>query len=307
MELGVDGAREPVNPTVRRWQLTEALRQLRLRSGMTIEQAAHGLSATGTGKWSRSKLGRIETREQHVHEMEVIQLLDLYGVEDTDVRTWFLQLAATAAERGYWHAIRRDLPEDFHGLLDVESSLVAMCQLEMLLVPGLLQTADYTRALIRGAESGLSAEAVERRVLARGARQQILSQANRPRYHVIMDETVMERPVGNDAVMRSQMRRIVDDANAGRVTIQVLSKSVGASPALDGPFSILTLPDPIPAFGYAEGTGGATYIEDPEDVQTCVLKWDILVKMALSPDKSISLIEEQTRIVDDKYGGSDDR
>lgn len=284
-----------VNATVRRWQLTETLRQLREAAGLTIEQSAERLR-TGPGAWSRSKLGRIETRVQGVRVREIEQLLDLYDVPDASLRGWILDLAATAQERGYWLAIRRDLPEDFHGFLSVEAALVALRQFETMLIPGLLQTADFTRALINGASPGLSADVVERRVMARLARQQILTRADPLHLHVIIDEAVLERPVGTSATMRNQLRRLVDDSAADHVTLQILPKAAGASPAMDGPFSVLSLPEPIPDFGYAEGGGGSSvYIEDRELVRTCIVKWGILTERALSPSASMNLIKEAAK------------
>lgn len=284
-----------VNATVRRWQLTETLRQLREQAGLTIEQAAEQLRATGPGKWSRSKLGRIETREQGVKIREVEQLLDLYQVTDASLHAWLLGLAATAHERGYWRAIRKDLPEDFHDFLNVEAALVALRQFETMVFPGLLQTADFTRALINGANPALAPDLVERRVLARMARQQVLTRTNPLHYHVILDEAILERPVGTPAIMRNQLRRLIDEAAGDHITLQILPKAAGASPAMDGPFSILTLPEPIPDFGYAEGPGGAAYIEDHADVRTCILKWDILTERALPQADSVDLIMEAAK------------
>jgi transcriptional regulator with XRE-family HTH domain len=285
---------EVVNATVRRWQLTETLRQLREQAELTIEEAADQLRTT-TGKWSRSKLGRIETREQGVRVQEVEQLLDLYQVEDDQVRAWLLELAATAHERGYWHAIRKDLPEDFHDFLSVETALVALRQLETMLVPGLMQTADFTRALINGASPGLASDLVERRVLARVARQQILTRVNPLQYHVIIDEAILERPVGSSQVMRAQLVHLADRAAADNITVQVLPQAWGASPAMDGPFSVLTLPEPIPDFGYAEGPGGAIYIEERTHVRTCILRWGVLTERALPQADSLDLIIQAAR------------
>lgn len=279
-----------VNATVRRWQLTETLRQLRERTGMTIEEAVERLRTT-TGTWSRSKLGRIETREQGVRVREVEQLLDLYKVDDAQVRAWLLDLAATAHERGYWHAIRKDLPEDFHEFLNVEAALVALRQFEAMLIPGLLQTADFTRALINGAIPGLAPDIVERRVLARLARQQVLTREHPLEYHAIIDEAILERPIGNSHIMRAQLAHLVDRAAADNITLQVLPKAVGATPALEGPFSVLTLPDPIPDFGYTEGPGGAVYIEDRTKVRSIIMTWGILVERALPQADSLELIE----------------
>ncbi|MGH3925729.1 MAG: helix-turn-helix domain-containing protein [Pseudonocardiaceae bacterium] len=280
-----------VNATVRRWQLTETLRQLRERAGLTIEAAAEQLRGQA-GKWSRSKLGRVETRGQGVRTREVEQLLDLYLVTDESLRTWLLDLAATAHERGYWRAIRKDLPEDFHDFLNVEAALVTMRQFETMLIPGLLQTPDFTRALITDGAPGLAPEVVERRVLARMARQQILTRVSPLEYHVIIEEAILERPVGTPKIMRNQLRRLIEDAAADHITLQVLPKRVGASPAMDGPFSVLTLPEPIPDFGYAEGHGGAVYIEDRDKVRACILNWAVLAERALSQAASVDLITE---------------
>ncbi|MGH3696169.1 MAG: helix-turn-helix domain-containing protein [Pseudonocardiaceae bacterium] len=284
-----------VNATVRRWQLTETLRQLRERTGLTIEQAVERLR-TGPGAWSRSKLGRIETRAQGVKVREVEQLLDLYDVTDANLRAWLLDLAATVHERGYWRVIRKDLPADFHDFLSVEAALVALRQFETMVVPGLLQVADFTRALINGATPGLAADVVERRVIARMARQQVLTRATPLEYHVIIDEAILERPVGTTVIMRNQLRRLIDEAARDHLTLQVLPKSAGASPAMDGPFSVLSLPEPIPDFGYAEGGGGSSvYIEDRELVRVCTIKWGILTERALSQADSVDMIKEAAK------------
>lgn len=289
--MAVSQSSNVVNVTVRRWQLTETLRQLRERAGLTIEDAAQQLQAT-TGKWSRSKLSRIETREQGVRVREVEQLLDLYAVGDLQLRSWLLDLAATAHERGYWHAIRKDLPEDFHDFLNVEAALVALRQFETMLVPGLLQTPDFTRALINGASPGLASDVVERRVLARMARQQVLTRPNPLHFHVILDEAILERPVGTAGVMRAQLHHLIERAHVDNVTLQILPKSAGASPAMDGAFSVLTLPEPIPDFGYAEGPGGAVYIEDRANVRACIVRWGILTERALPQADSLDLIKK---------------
>jgi transcriptional regulator with XRE-family HTH domain len=283
-----------VSATVRRWQLTETLRQLREGTGLTIEQAVERLRA-GSGKWSRSKLSRIETREQGVKTQDVEQLIDIYQVTDQKLRGWLLDLAATASERGYWRAIRNEVPEDFHDFLRVEAALVALRQFETMAVPGLLQIPDFTRALINGANPGLAADVVERSVMARMARQQVLSRPSPLEYHVIIDEAILERPVGTAAIMRNQLRRLVEETARDHVTLQVLPKSAGASPAMDGPFSVLSLPEPIPDFGYAEGRGGALYIEDRDMVRMCLVNWGILTERALSQADSVDLIKEAAK------------
>ncbi|APU14737.1 MULTISPECIES: helix-turn-helix domain-containing protein [Actinoalloteichus] len=277
------------NTTVRRWQLTEALRQLREQAGLTHDQVVAELRK-GEGKWSRPKLSRIENREQGVRVREVDQLLDVYQVRDRELRESLLELAGTPKRHGWTVDIQRNLPEDFHRFLMLETALLEHRQFETLLVPGLLQTADYARALISGIDPGLSEDEVERRVVARITRQQILSRTKPPRLHAILDAGLLERPVGGRRVMQRQLRQIAEACEAPNITIQVLPKSVGASPALEGPFSILTLPDPIPDVGYADAPGRAVYFEDRDHVRTYTLRFGALSEQALTQSESVSLI-----------------
>lgn len=279
-----------VTATVRRWQLTETLRQLREQRGWTMDETVTKLNDIG-GKWSTSKISRIETRQQGVKSFDVERMLDAYGVTDPNTREWILGLSERAGERGYWLAIRKDLPEDFQQLLHVEATLLAVRQVEMIVVPGLLQTPDYTRALVNGGQPGLEFEVAEGRVLARMARQRVLNRPNPLRYHVILDETVLTRPIGTPSVMRGQLAKLVDAAESDHITIQVLPLSAGASPAMNGSFSILTLPDPIPDFGYAENPGGSMYIEDRAHVRALLERWGNLTGQALSPADSLDAIK----------------
>lgn len=282
---------------VRRWQLTDTLRRLREEAHLTHDQVIAELRK-GQGKWSRPKLSRIENREQGVKAREVEQLLDVYGVTDQSLRRWLTDLAGTSRERGGMIDIRRHLPEEFHRFLDWETALVAYRQFETLLVPGLLQTPEYVRALISGIDPGLIGEEVERRVMARLTRQQILSRPTPPRLHVILDAGALERPVGGPQVMRNQLRHLAEATEKSHVTVQVLPKSVGASPALEGPFSILTLPEPIPDIGYAEGPSPSVYFEDRDDVRKYTLRFGILTEQSLSQAESVKLITDAAKSYD---------
>lgn len=282
---------DATSATVRRWQLTESLRQLREQANLTMSEAAEQLR-NQPGKWSRSKLQRIETRDQGVKSREVEQLLDLYEVTDQDLRNWLLGLASTASERGYWLAFQRELPQDFHAVLNIEAELVAQRQFETMVFPGLLQTQDWARAVMTGGSPGLAADVIERRVLARMARQQILTKQNPMKLHAIIEEAVLERPIGTNPVMRRQLERLLEDGTKDHITIQILPMSIGASPAVDGSFAILTLPEPIPDFGFAEAPGRMVYVEDRDAVRDYTLRFGILTERALSPEKSVERIEQ---------------
>lgn len=282
---------------VRRWQLGETLRQLREQAGFKHDEVIAELQKTH-GKWSRPKLSRIENREQGVKPREVEQLLDVYEVADPEMRQWLSDLARTSRDRGWVTDIRKYVPEQFHRFLDWESALVARRQFETILIPGLLQTADYARAVIGGVNPGLTEDEIERRVLARTSRQRILRRAEPPQLHVILDAGVFERPVGSARIMREQLRSLTEAAESDNVVIQVLPKSVGASPALEGPFSILTLPEPIPDIGYTETPCRTAYIEDKDEVRDYTLRFGILTEQSHSRDASVRAITEAAKEYD---------
>jgi hypothetical protein len=277
------------------WQLAEALKQIREEKGLTCEDAGIALKSAVGGTWSKSKVSRIETRAYRPRRHEVEQMLDVYGVTGLAERAALLALQEGSAARGYWDAIRGDLPDDFHKVLDVEAALLERRQFETMLIPGLLQTIEFARALIADSTTNKSADVVERRVLARMARQQVLTKLNPLRLHVILDESILERPVGGPKVMRAQLQSLLDDGRGKHVTIQILPKSVGASPAMNGPFSVMTPPKPMPDFGYVEAPGKAYYTDDRDVVRDLTVRFAILSERALSPAKSAKLIAAAIR------------
>ncbi|WP_263399774.1 DUF5753 domain-containing protein [Saccharopolyspora pogona] len=137
-------------------------------------------------------------------------------------------------------------------------------------------------------------EELERRVAARMVRQQILSKNPPPNMHFILDETILDRAIGRRSIMRDQLRKLLDMTETSNIniTIQILAKQVGGSPGLEGPFSLLTLPDPIPDIGYTEGPAGSLYLEDREHVRTCTLRFGVLTELALSRAESIDRIAQ---------------
>lgn len=284
---------EEPTPAVRRWQISQTLQKLREDAGFTAEQAINAL-----GKWSPATLSRIENGLREVKAHEVEQLLDIYHVTDENLRQWLIQLASVPRERGWTRDIRKHLPKGFLRFFDWECALIAYRQFETLLIPGLLQTREYAHALITGITPDLTPDEIERRVVARIARQQILSRPEPPRLHIILDAGVLERPVGSARIMRTQLHRLVEAAHEPNITIQILPKSVGSSPALEGPFSILTMPDPIPEIGYTESPGSSAYFEDCDNVQNCALRFGILAEQAQPQATSVKLITDTANAYD---------
>lgn len=282
---------DTASSAVRRWQLTQTLRQLREEAGLTVEEAADRLRS-GSGKWSKSKVSRIENRDQGVRPREVEQMLDAYSVGDDDLRGRLVDLAESANERGWWLAHRKNLPDDFYRYLSMEAELVALRQFEPALIPGLLQTSDFMRALVQGVHAAMSDEEVERRVAARLARQRLLTRESPPELHFILDEAILRRGIGRAPVMRHQLQRLAQLAAEPNVTVQILPLTSGAHPGLEGPFSILSLPSPLPDVVYSEGVSGSVYTESGEHVGYCKMRFGVLSERALSAGDSVDLLLE---------------
>ncbi|MGS2590032.1 helix-turn-helix domain-containing protein [Streptomyces hebeiensis] len=277
---------------VRRWQLADSLKSLREQAGFTQEQAV-GKLKEGAGRWSPAKLSRIETRVHRVKPREVEQLLDAYGVTDSDLRSSLVQLSAASAEQGWWVSFADELPDAVKQLLSIESGLVDLRDFQPQLLHGLLQTADYARAAMNAVSPGaFGSEELERRVTARMMRQHVLAKDAPPRTHFIIDQAALERVIGNAAIMRAQLRKLLEVAQGPAVTIQVLPRNAGGSPGLEGPFAVLSLPEPIPDIGYTEGPAGMVYIEDREQVRSWTLRFGILTELALSCADSREVIAE---------------
>lgn len=271
------------SPTVRRRRLSSELRRLRDRASLTIEDVAEKLEC------SSSKISRIETGHTSVNPRDTRQLLELYGVEAEQLEA-LVQLSKDARKKGWWHSYNEVFTGAFVGLEAETSSLRAF---QALLIPGLLQTEDYMRAVIRAARPDATAAQVDKRVKARLARQQLLTDVDPPRYWAVIDEAVLHRRVGGDAVMRAQLNWLIARAGLPHVTIQVLPFSAGAHAGMEGPFLILGFPEQAdPDVVYVDNTTTGIYLEEPAEILRYTLMFDHLRAAALGPDDTLTRITE---------------
>jgi hypothetical protein len=160
-------------------------------------------------------------------------------------------------------------------------------------VPGQLQTEDYMRAVIRAARPDAPQADLEKRVKARLARQQLLTDADPPKYWAIIDEAVLWRTVGSEKVMQTQLKRLANRAVLPHVTIQVVPFSAGAHAGMEGPFLILSFPDQTdPDVVYVDNTTTGVYLEEPAEILRYTLMFDHLRAAALSPDETLARITD---------------
>ena len=271
------------SPTVRGRRLRYELRRLREQAGLTRDETARRLD------WSGSKISRIETGQSRAQTGDVRDLLDVYGVTG-DHAVALVQLAREARKRGWWTAYNDVFTGTYVGL---EAEASAMRTYEPQIIPGLLETEDYTRALIRAALVRADPDEIERRVQARMARQETLARPDAPEIWAVLDEPAILRPVGGQAVMKAQLRHLIDVTAApnSTITLQILPLAIGSHPGLSGPFVILDFPtSEDPPVVYLETATDGLYLEETAETERYNLMFDHLRASALSARESASLI-----------------
>lgn len=267
---------------MRRRRLALALKRLRDQTGMTADQAAKEIGI------SKSSLSRIENAQVSVLPPVARALLDLYGVEGPDVDA-LVQVAREARKRGWWQSFDDVLPDWFEVYVGLEAEAAQLQTFQPQLIPGLLQTAAYARAVIRIEHPDAPDDEVERRVELRMRRQE---SGEGPRLWVVLDEAVLRRPVGGVESMAAQLRRLVTVTNKPGNTIQVLPFGVGEHPSMGSAFSILTFTEPMdPGIVYVETRAGSLYLEGAKVREYGVI-FQHLVAAALGARESISMIED---------------
>ena len=272
------------SPTVRRRRLASELRRLREASQLTIDEVGEKLEC------SASKISRIETGHVGVTPRDVRDMLELYAI-DEDQREALVQLAREARKKGWWHAYNEVFTGSFVGL---ESDASSLHTFQALLVPGLLQTEDYMRAVIKAIRPDHADEEVSKRIAGRSARQRMLTDDTQPpEYWAILDEAVLRRTVGGPAIMRAQLLRLLEVSDLPHVTLQVVPFGAGAHAGMENPFLILGFPEPAdPDVVYVENTTTGSYLEEPSDVYRYTLMFDHLRASALNPTDTLSMVKQ---------------
>jgi transcriptional regulator with XRE-family HTH domain len=248
-------------PTVQRLVLGGHLRRLREEAGMTTERAA--LSIRG----SHSKISRIEHGRVGFKERDIADLLTLYGVGPGDEREALLSLAREANTAGWWQSYADILPHWVEPYFGLEAAAATIREYELQFVPGLLQTEDYARAVIRLGNLP-SEEEVIRRARARMSRQEILTGGSPPKVWAVLDEGVLRRVIGGPDVMRGQLAHLIEMCDHPAVTLQILPFSAGAHRAMGGPFTILRYTEPeLRDVVFIEQLTSALYLDKQTEVE----------------------------------------
>jgi transcriptional regulator with XRE-family HTH domain len=249
-------------PTVQRLVLGGQLHKLRESRGITAEQAAESI------RGSHSKISRMEHGRVGFKERDVADLLTLYGVTDTEERSALLNLAREANTPGWWHAYSDILPAWAQPYVGLEAAASVIRTYQIQIIPGLLQTEGYARALIRQG-SAATEEQISRRGELRASRQEILRRPDAPQLWVVVDEGALRRPVGSRQVVREQLQYLIEIADHPAVTLQIMPFAAGAHSAMGGPFTILRFAEPdLADVVYIEQLTSALYLDKPAEVDS---------------------------------------
>jgi transcriptional regulator with XRE-family HTH domain len=272
------------DPPVRRRLVGGALRRYRENVGYALEDAARVLEC------DRSKISRIETGQRGIRPKELRELLAEYGVPASE-QLALVSIAGRGSPRSWWHPFAGVLPDAYLDYLIMESAASEIMTYEAQLIPGLLQTDEYARA-VAAAEPGYETdEEREDVVAAQATRRQAVLDGRR--LSVVLGEGALYQAVGGARVMARQLAhlaRLGDEAPA--VTLQVLPFSAGAhGGAGSGSLAILRFPD-APSLGvvYLEALSGGVYLENQADVARYVRAFALLRGAALSPADSQRLL-----------------
>jgi hypothetical protein len=232
----------------------------------------------------------VETGRVSVSPRDVRDMLDLYGVPAAQ-RESLVQLARDSRQKGWWHAFSDTMPPQFATYVGLESAACQIRIYELSLIPELLQTEDYARAVIRSGVMNSPREDVERQVALRMARQPAITRDNPPRIWAVLDEAALRRQVGGAGVMQLQLEHLLARAALPNVAIQVIPFGGGAHPAIGRPFIILVFPERADTdVVYLEDLTSALYLEDVADVDRYNVFFNHLRATALSLDDSSLLI-----------------
>lgn len=273
-------------PTVGQMVLGLRLRDLRERADCSFAEAAAALSVNST------TVRRMEKAEVGLKPPYVEKLLKTYGVPEAEISS-FLFLVDEANQPGWWHRFRDVLPSWFSLYVSLEGEAGLIRAYEPHCVPGLLQTEDYAGALLRTGFPNASEEELGRRVALRMERQELLRRPDAPRLWVLLEEQVVRRHVGEPAVMRAQIDRLIESTAMPNVTVQVIPFTAGPHPAMFGPFQLFRFDIPeLPDIVYTESLSGAVYHDERAETAVYLEALDRLGAQAAPATRTGSLLGE---------------
>ncbi|MFE9766400.1 helix-turn-helix transcriptional regulator [Streptomyces sp. NPDC005808] len=274
-------------PTVGQVVLGRRLLDLRERAGLKREEAARILRV------APATVRRMEMAEVSLKIPYLQLLLKSYGVSDEEAEG-FVLLAEDANKPGWWQRFHDILPGWFSMYVSLEGAAALIRQYEPHFVPGIMQTEEYARGVLKaGAIGQTRPEDIERHVALRMQRQDLLTRADAPRVWAVMDETALRRPIGGPEVMGAQIDKLLAVMKLPNVTLQVIPFSSGPHPGTYGPFVLFRFAVPeLPDMVYSEYLTGAVYLDARSEVATHLEVMDRMAAQAATAHRTKEILRD---------------
>ncbi|WP_187438354.1 helix-turn-helix domain-containing protein [Actinomadura decatromicini] len=275
---------DPQRPTMRSRKLGAMLRELRESRGLTLQKAARLLNRTP------SSLSKLETGKRGIRRPALEHMLDRYELTDTDQRNALYELARDSKKKGWWLRYEGKISPSMLDYISLEAEATSMRSFQLHLIPGLMQTEDYARAVIEcGFFQGFTPD-VDGLAEIRMRRQKILADPDPPHLWAIASEAALRQQFGGRAVMLRQLKRLIELSILQNVTLQVLPFAVGGHAGLNGSFTTVRTDDL--SIVLVENLTTGWYLEQQDDIRRHEIVFDHLSGVALSPSDSRAYIEQ---------------
>jgi hypothetical protein len=287
MVVGTSPDPTAAGSTIPRRQLGRYLRDARGRARMSVRAAAAAL------EWSETKIWRIETGQTAMRSLDVEAMCRVYATP-VPLTEALVGLAKQTKEKGWWHAYGDVIPAWFDVYIGLEEEAATLRWYESDLVPGLFQTPEYARALIAADNPDVEDSEIDRRVALRMQRQTLLTRpVEPPRLTLVLNESVLRRPVGSRRVMANQLRRLAELVELPNFALQILPFAAGLHHGImSGPFVILRFPktsdgrETEPPVVYVESFTGALYLERPAEIDRYEFAFERITRSATRYDSA---------------------
>ncbi len=281
--MPVDG-----KPTVRSRRVGTELRRLREDAGVTTAQAAELLSC------SPAKISRIENGIVSVRVVDLRLLLDRYGDQDQEHRTYLERLARESNKRGWWQDYDDTIPPYYADFIGLETDASYIKTWEATIVPGLLQTPEYARAVMLANPAMISPDKLENFISIRHERQARLEQGTDVRLDAVIWEAVLITTVGSDEVQRGQLSRLLELMDRPNISVQVLPLEAGDKASMSGSFVTFSFgSERSVSTVFVENLTSSQYLERDQELRGYTLVFDALRSAALSPAASAARIRQR--------------
>jgi hypothetical protein len=235
----------------------------------------------------------METGQRGATLRDIRDLCSLYSVTDAELRSQLTNLAAEGKKQGWW----QDFDRSFPTYINLENEASSIRSFDSALVPELLQTADYVRAVHERTLPAPSDDRVEEFAKLTGTRQQILTAGNLESFEVIIDDAVLHRLVGGTGVMVAQIKKIIEYSSYPNISLRVVPYGIGAHPAVGSNFRIMDFPGQAPSVVHVDGLVGSIYLEQRTDLERYDEIFQALRAVALSPGESLKMLTEEHQSV----------